>query len=232
MPPCKLPVAKECWPELTSDLDLAKMQICADAAAEFIWEKTGQRFGYCPVIVRPCPSPFAKSVYPLWDGVDWRQTGCGCRQKCDRRGPSIIHLPGPVYEVTLVEVDGECVPETEWSVEGDYLYKADCTPWPVQNLLCPLGQPNTWSVEYLRGYAPPAGTALAVGMLAKEFFNACGKGKCRLPNRVQSIVRQGVNMQIINTKEILDEGLTGIPEVDFFIRTWNPRGVTGSAIVF
>lgn len=229
---CQLPFDKTCWPNLTSDIDLAKMQICADAAVAFIWAKTGQRFGYCPVIARPCPQPCNQTMwYPLWDGTAWRNTTCGCLGSCKRIGPSVIHLNGPVFSITQIIVEGVVLAPSMYTLEGDYLYMDSCASWPTQNLQCGLGEPDTWSVEYLRGFAPPAGTGLAVGLLAKEFFTACGNGKCRLPARVQSIIRAGVQQQIISPEDLFEMGITGIPEVDLFIRTWNPKGVTSGPIV-
>jgi hypothetical protein len=61
-----------------------------------------------------------------------------------------------------------------------------------------------------------------VGLLAKEFMNACSGGKCRLPRRVRSVSRQGVTMDMVDPTSIYAEGLTGLPEIDTWLKAVNP----------
>ena len=59
-------------------------------------------------------------------------------------------------------------------------------------------------------------------MLAYEYAQACAGNKCRLPNNVTSLTRQGVSMEIATGA--FPGGFTGIREVDAFIAIWNPSG--------
>lgn len=207
------------------------MQEAADTATRILWALTGRQFGVCPVIARPCPGRCTNDVdfgygpgwWPVWENGAWRNLMCACGSRCQRTGPTVIHLPGPVQSVTKVTVEGVDLAPESYTLEGDFLYRAAGQAWPQQNLRAPLGEPGTWSVEYQRGTPPPPGAGLAVGKLALEFFNACSGGRCRLPARVQQISRQGVSMQMIDPNDLFGAGLTGISEIDLWIRAHNPN---------
>lgn len=237
---CQWPIDRSCWPDLCSEVDMARMQYAADAAVHVLWGLTGRQFGVCPALVRPCPTPCDDDIlarvpifpgaagyagtpgwFPVWEDGAWRNISCGCVGRCSRTGMTVVHLPGPVQAVEAVTIAGEDLDPAGWALEGDYLYRTG-GQWPTQNLRASLGEPGTWSVTYQRGYPPPAGAAVAVGQLALEFFNACSGNKCRLPRRVQTISRQGVSMQMIDPTDLFGAGLTGIDSIDLWIRAVNP----------
>lgn len=240
---CQWPIDRACWPTLTSSIDQARMQEAADTAVLVLWALTGRQFGVCPAIARPCPTPDNDRwpfdpmlwpgatvpwwVIPVWEGGAWRNISCGCSSRCERTGPTVVHLPGPVQEITAVTVDGETLDPGEYQLEGDYLYRIG-QKWPTQNLRAPLGQPGTWSVTYQRGYPPPAGAATVVGQLALEFYNACSGAKCRLPKRIQTITRNGVGLQMIDPVDLFGAGLTGIDSIDLWIRAVNPSRLSSA----
>lgn len=228
---CTWPVDRSCLPEVDPDdeIDVAKMQAAVDAAVRVLWSLTGERYSCCPRIVRPClsdcetPSYWAPGsgwVAVLDDGV-WRNIGCGCGGSCSARGPMVVHLPGPVCEITEVKIDDSVVDPAGYKLEGDRLYRVGGV-WPEQNLQAPLGDSGTWSVEYLTGTPPPAGAATMVGILAKEFWNACSGKQCKLPRRVQTVQRPGVTFQVADAADIYEKGATGITEVDLWIASVNP----------
>lgn len=238
---CQWPIDRACWPQLESDIDKARMQEAADTAVLVLWALTGRQFGVCPAQARPCPGrdssfdgwlydpmlypgatvPAPGLMIPVWEGGAWRNLSCGCSSRCERSGPTVVHLPGPVQSVDTVTVEDVVLDPVDYRLEGDYLYRVG-EAWPSQNLRRPLGEPGTWSVTYQRGYPPPAGAATAVGQLAMEFYSACSGGKCRLPKRVQTISRQGVSMQMIDPVDLFGAGLTGIDSIDLWIRAVNP----------
>ena len=65
---------------------------------------------------------------------------------------------------------------------------------------------------------------------AVEYARACTGGKCRLPQGVTSIVRQGVSFEIEGGA--FPNGFTGIREVDAWIALWNPDGLRQQAKVY
>lgn len=208
-----------------------------DAAVGVLWRLTGERYACCPVVSRPCPNactdlpswrgglPWTGDTGPGWVPVldlgAWTNVACGCSSGCRVSGPNTIHLPGPVCEVTRVTLAAGTLDPSMWRLEGDRLIHTS-GEWPAQDLQVPLGEPGTWSVEYLRGQPPPAGAARMVGILAKEFQAACSGKQCRLPARVRTVSRQGVTFQVPDASDIYTKGATGLTEVDLWIAAHNP----------
>lgn len=232
---CTWDVDRTCLPVSESEPERIQQENAENLAVSVLWSLSGRQFGVCPVIARPCPTPCRDETgwlggpgwFPLWDGENWRNTQCGCSSgRCSASGPSVIHLGAtvglPVREVTNVTIEGAVLDPSEYKLEGDLLYRVGGEPWPTQDLTRPLDEPGTWSVSYTRGNPAPAGTAVLVALLAKEFLEACGGGKCRLPRRVQTVSRQGVTYQMVDPTSILEEGFTGLPEVDLWIKSVNP----------
>lgn len=216
-----------------------------DLAVNVLWSLSGRQFGVCPVVVRPCANeiqPGDMSVARRWP---YRPNlsrviidnfgaflGCGCSGGgCRLSGPSAVHLPGPVNPntpntpvvVTFGHNDGPTVLDaSEYVVEGDVLIRRKGKPWPAQDYTRPMGERDTWSVQYWRGTQPPAVVAYLVGILTNEFLQAItGDGKCRLPKSVTRMSRQGVNYEL-DPLSLYQSGKTGIPEIDSWLASVNP----------
>lgn len=235
--PCTWPVAHHCLPASPNE---ALLDGAIDTAVGVLWALTGRRFGTCPTVARPCTNtapgmivaPHGPWMVPIIDSGTWRNITCGT-SACRRESPATVLLPGPVHTVTGVAIDGVKLDPDTYQVEGDWLYRADGTAWPHQDLTRPLGTPGTWSVTYQRGTPPPAGADQAVAALAAEFYNSCtDPDKCVLPRRVTQIVRQGVTMQMADPQAIIDSGSTGLPEVDLWVRAHNPHRLAAPSTVW
>ena len=153
-------------------------------------------------------------------GAGW---GCCCEPTCQ------VRLPGPVESVTLVVVDGVVVSPSMYRIDDYDTLTAtgpagQVCPWPdCQDFNLAAGQPGTWSVTYQRGIPVPAAGQAAAGTLACELLKACtGTGKCALPARTSSIVRQGLTIEILDAQDLFKDGLTGIPEIDLWVVSVNP----------
>ena len=91
---------------------------------------------------------------------------------------------------------------------------------------------GTWSIALTYGWPVPASLTRAAAILAMEFVKACnGDGTCRLPLGTQSVVKQGISIELSDPQIFLEDGRTGIYEVDLAIRVVNPHGITRSALV-
>jgi hypothetical protein len=250
-PVCEWPVSyaacgADCWPpSVTDDADKAMFE---SMAAQLLWNWTGQRFGSCPVVVRPCRTECAgdgietfwgRGPYPyLSGGGSWVPMlvagkwfnvscgGCGLISGCTC-GPDksySIELPGPIASINEVNVDGQTVDPVAYRVDNSrWLIRTDGGTWPwCQDFSLPTGEAGTWDVDYMRGLAVPEGGQLAAGRLACELAKAnCGDSSCQLPKRLQSITRQGVTVAMIDSMEDVDKGRTGIWLIDSWVSSVN-----------
>lgn len=248
--PCSWDVDVSCddnWGQYTNALQTS----AAEFGALILWAATGRRFGLCQRTVRPCGRDFRDSLnagyfwsdgvwFPyIFNGV-WRNCWCGSGTSsfpgcCDCNPDCQVWLPGgPVASipVTGVSVDGAIVPVDSWrvdSVNGEqYLVRTDGDCWPsCQDFNVDSGA-NTFFVTYYQGVPVPSVVLRAAGRMASEFAKSCLGRPCSLPQRVQSITRQGVSVSMVNVDMLLEKGLTGITDVDFVIRSLNPAGLTSA----
>lgn len=237
---CSWPIDRTCLPIATDEVGIAQQTAAENLAVQVLWALSGRQFGVCPVITRPCPQACSPCdldggyLLAFWDGANWRNTFCGCGARCSWESPYVVHLGVgaalPVQEIVEVVIDGVVLDASEYRLEGDLLYRVGAK-WPSQNLAAPLDEPGTWSITYTRGFPPPEGTAVLVGLLAKEFMTACAGGKCALPRRVQQVTRQGVTYQMIDPTDIYAAGKTGIPEIDIWLSAVNPRAMASPPTV-
>lgn len=206
------------------------------SAVHIVWALTGRRYSLCEVTVRPRPAPCVRPVpigaamgglpwYPaLVDGRVFN-VHCGCPGSCSCGRECRVRLePGPVRDIVAVQIGPDVLAGGYQVVDGLWLVRTDGGCWPgCQALNQPDGGPGAWSVTYTYGLAPPGPLTAAAQVLCCEFSKACAAdASCRLPQRVQTVVREGVSMTLLDPLEFLTDGLTGIPEVDLAIRTVNP----------
>lgn len=212
------------------------------AAVTHLWMWTGRRFGLCEVTLRPCRKDCVGSTWqghrwrapwlPILVAGEWLNVACGtCGSECDCDTVPSVALPGPVDSVVEVLVDGTPVDPAVYRVDNRrLLVRQDGGRWPVCNdLSAPTTEPGTWQVTYLRGLPVPQGGQLAAGLLACEMAKAvCGDSSCKLPQRVQSITREGVTTLLLDGFDGLESGQTGIWFVDSWIASQRsaPRRAT------
>jgi hypothetical protein len=201
-------------------------------AVDTLRRLTAFRVGGCPITVRPLGSQNSCFVptYAVPGGFtpginingNWVNN---CGHAGTRYSTAEVPLPAPVGRIDEVKVDGVVVDPENYRVDNGYILTWQGTgdaPWPqTQDVTRPDTEVGTFSVTYLNGHVPDEHAAYAAGILAKEFAKACTGGKCRLPSGVQSIVRQGITMEIASGA--FPGGLTGIREADAFIALWNPQ---------
>jgi len=141
----------------------------------------------------------------------------------------------PVQEITEVKVDGEVIDTSLYQ-----LYEArvltNATPvvsptltdveaavstggWPgCQDLRLPDSEPGTWSISFKWGSRPPEDAQMACAMLAGELALAgVGATGCTLPERVQTVTRQGITFALLDPQTFLDAGRTGIYLIDLWL---------------
>jgi hypothetical protein len=225
------------------------LQANIDAAVELLYSLSGRQFpGPVSAVVRPTSKPqqtpdFRYSQWMLGGGysygwnASWLWGTCvGCRYVgcC---GPGMIGLGrSPIISIEQITIDGDIVDPSQYRVDdGKWLVRNDgCGGWPTcQNLLAPIGDPCTFSVDFTWGQDPPQMGKAAAGHMAAEFYKAVTPGLvCTLPTRITSITRQGVTFAVLDPQTFLDKGLTGNYQIDLFLRAYNPAKTIRRPMVF
>ncbi|MFE7963414.1 hypothetical protein ACFU0X_10225 [Streptomyces cellulosae] len=251
--PCGLwPIDTECcpdWPEDQCEWTTRHL-LAVEIATDLLWRLTAGRYGLCAQLIRPCrrscitpdwlqlDGRSGRLLRPVNFGGRWFNIGCGCVADDCGCGPvDAIDLPGPVHDVVEVRIDGEPLSVGKWRLQRmgprSRLLRTDGGSWPTcQDMARPDTEPGTWSVMYLRGRKVPAAGIRAVSTLACEVLKQCTGQPCRLPDRVKSVTREGISYAVYDPGEDLDKGLTGLREVDAWIRAVNPYQHTQAPAVF
>ena len=228
-----------CCAEEWALVDPAVQAAAREYAAMIIWAATGRQFGLCEITVRPCGMKRCPDGGGEFWGYDWSggtwvpyifngqwfNCGCGIGCCCDPRCQ--VRLMGPVEEITEVLIGGIVVDPATYRVDdGHWLVRTAGECWPQCADMDTDDGDNVFEVTYLRGTPVPAALLVGAATLACEWAKACvGSDTCRLSNRVTSLIRQGITINMMDPQVLLDSGLTGLWEVDALIRALNPNGL-------
>lgn len=228
-------IADVCSPCDDYDFDVGLLEDCLLAASEVLFKLTARRYpGVCTQTVHPLRSGFpgmeprsydaasraGSSPYPFRGG--WPLF------TAQRRETRVVGLGvTPVIDVTSVTVAGAVLDPGAYRVD-DYrwLVRTDGSTWP--SCPDPIDDPEGFHVDVTYGRTPPQSGILAAASLGCELALSCSPetvGECRLPSRVTSITRQGISMVVLDPFDFLEDGKTGVYEVDLFIKAENPERV-------
>lgn len=242
-----LDVAK-CGPCSGSSFDTDVLDDAIQTASDILFFLSGKQFtGVCPDVVRPMRDNsgwYYSGILPIGQievnlGSYNRSSFYRTRDYIyDRRNvPSEVLLPAyPVNAITQVLVDGQVVPPSAYRIADDrWLMRVDGSSWPCsQDLAQPTTALGTFQVSYTYGVPiPPAGVRAAAAY-ACQVVQACSTdgSDCTLPPRTRQVVRQGVTMTTNTSDDFIDNGKTGVPAADAFIKAVNPKGYSSRAAVF
>lgn len=248
MAPCGWTMDTGCCPAW-DDYD-GPTQAAATLWAEALLDRlTGFQFNNCPVTVRPCGRPCsgwggymtwpvgqpgssgsgAPWMIPFVDNGVWRN--CGCTGGCTCRASCEIVIGAPASGVTEVTIDGVELDSSAYRVEfterGTVLIRTDGECWPeCQDMDVAADEVGAFTVTYTQGQPLPAEGSVALGMLACQFAKLCsGGGDCVLPAQIQSLTRNQIDVQVIDPNLLPEAILTGVAEVDRWIRAVNPANL-------
>lgn len=195
----------------------------AEAATSVLFRLSGARYaGECSTTVRP-----HRISHPDHRRHHLRHHIRNLNEPCWERVHEVLLGAYPVTEVTNVTIDGVTVDPSIYRVDGArVLVREDGQGWPCcQNLNLPPGQKGTWTVSFTYGTLPDRMGLIACAELTRQLGLAVTQNdKCRLPQRVQTITRQGVGMTILDPQDFLDHGRTGIYLIDLWLKAVNPDG--------
>lgn len=206
-----------------------------DYAATILWAATGRQYGLCQVAVRPCGMKACQDGMGEFWGFDWsggtwvpyifngQWFNCVCPGICCCDPRCQVRLMGPVESIVEVTIGGIAVDPSTYRVDDNHwLVRTGGGCWPICADMDSDDGSNVFVVTYLRGSPVPAALLRAASTLACEWAKACNGGDCRLSNRVTSMVRNGITIDMVDPTALLDDGLTGLWEVDTVIRALNP----------
>jgi hypothetical protein len=193
-------------------LDPADRTFYLQVATEWLWLWTGRTFGIVPASVRPAWHPATGTWQgPVPAGLAPPLVACPAGR------PREVNLPGRVYDIVSVTIDGADFDDWWWR-RPRTLIRTDGVPWPRQDLTVPDGEPGSWQINYQVGVDVPAGGRFALSVLACEIARAkAGDNRCRLPQRVQTVVREGVTVGFMDDFAGLEAGKVGLVEVDSWV---------------
>jgi hypothetical protein len=244
MAPCNWSVDTGCcpgWADYTPEQQAAATTL----AVNLLDRLTGYQFSGCPVTVRPCGKTCSSfTSYMTWpvgqpgssgsgspwmipfvDNGVWRN--CGCTGGCTCRATCEVLIGAPVVEVTEVTIDGVALDPSAYRLDrderGPVLVRTDGDCFPeCQSMDVAPDEVGAFTVTYVPGAALPADGPLITGMLACQLAKACAGGDCVLPQQLQSLSRNGMEVQVLDPSTLPESILTGIAEVDRWVRSVNP----------
>lgn len=181
-------------------------------ASRILFLKTCRRFpGVCSVELRPCDP--CRSCPP---------NCCSCRY-------TFIPLAGvyPVMQVDEIKINGVILTASSYRVDEYHrLVRTDGGSWPrSQNLnndpdATYPSSDNTFVIRYQIGRMIPSDLQYAATLLAAELKRACSGQSCALPDRVTSVVRDGVSFDLIDPAEIAAGSSFGVPMIDAILKQY------------
>lgn len=215
-------------------------------ATQVLSAMTGFQYGLCQITIRPCKRACFDGLWPYGGGWleygvgasyplpaliqgRWYNLTCGdCSGECTCGVLSEITLPGSIYDIIEVKVDGLPLTQgTDYRLDNSRKLVRLGDIWPTCNdLNLADTEVGTWSVTFRTGQPVPALGRVAVGVLTDEFAKmlVCDS-TCRLPLNVTSMSRQGVDIELLDPREIFENRRTGLYLPDLFINTVNPAGL-------
>lgn len=160
----------------------------------------------------------------------------------------------PIRRVTSVErvFEDELTPILDgwWLANNNIRFENRCgigfpSTWWGNTTVPPLGLRDTdpgmargarIRVTYQFGSTITASARRAVLWFAHQLWleaNGCGEcGECQLPERTTSVQREGISYTLLSPQDYLREGKTGLPSVDLYLASVNPRRALRPSAVF
>ena len=204
-----------------------------EAATQVLWELSGKRYSGLRTVtetyaqLRPHEVPIDRPTPVLREGRIYNEVGgaCGVCMGCTH----LVKLRGaPAIELETVRTPTKTIPLRDVALL-DYSWVS----LSGASLGC-WGTCEDLTITYSYGAKPPALARLAVTELANQFiWYLTDDQRCTLPARViNSVSRQGISWTLLDPQDFLQDGRTGLYQVDLFLKAVNPEKRRMRARVF
>lgn len=134
----------------------------------------------------------------------------------------------PILSVEQITTNGVLMDPLSYSIRNNaYLIRKNGIPWILDTI-------SSLEISYTYGSPIPTAGKIAARRLANEYiYLMTDSTQCTLPQRITtSISRQGETISILDPLHFLDNGKTGVYEVDLFLQMANPNHAKKKPRVF
>lgn len=196
-----------------------------DIASTVLYELTGRRWsGVEESAVRPSAQDSSSNeLVPGWNETwgEYDSTTGSC-VPVDRIDLGYF----PVIDVLQVRIDGAVLMPSAYQLqEQRFLVRIDGGTWPcTQDLSANPSANDTFEVQISHGIEPPDAGKYCCAIYAVELAKSFCNLDCSLPQRAQYVTRQGVSTILMDPLNVVFRGMIGMPTVDSWIRSVNPKG--------
>jgi hypothetical protein len=195
-----------------------------ETASFVLYSLTGQKYNGIQTTTEAYNLPFNSAISDMTAAVE--------------RG-AIVHIPKytdgmrnlrlrhtPVRKIMEISRGGVIVDPDTYSLRNNaYLVQNNGAPWMINT--------SDLVITYKHGIRVPVAGKSAAIRFANELIHAyLDDGLCSLPERLQSVSRQGMTFAVLDPQDFIQNGRIGIPEVDYFIHAANPSKSKMKARVF
>lgn len=176
------------------------------------------RLTYTPQLINGQVENVVSGAFGRYSNRDFLGDGTNGLTRVRLRGRKVIEVHN------MRDRDGNIIdPETYFLGDHSTIYGAPNAKWSSTYV----------EVTYTYGSPPPTSGRAAARLLATELVKSYeGDDSSALPQRVTSIVRQGVTYTVLDQQDFIDELRTGIYAVDLFLKSVNPDKARARSRVF
>lgn len=195
------------WEEVSACNDGAdaassgQREYAIDLASEILFNVTGRRYtGVCQTTRSLCYACFT-----------CRPFVCTCEPA---NAVDLGRLP--VWGAWDVVVGGVTLDPTAYTIiDRRWLTRLDGDVWPSGG---DVTDPDAFRLTLASGHLVPLGGRRAAALFASEIALGClDDDACQLPQRVNTIVREGTTYVVLDSLKMIEDARTGIPMTDLWV---------------